>query len=164
MPCSCQIPVPNYPDNAEWGPILWNILHGMAERAGRAVLPADEVREWQKLIKLTGDILPCDKCRDHYAAYLRSHPVSHFSKIPYSNLKTSVKTFFWELHNEVNTQNGKPIFLYDDLSRYEKVNLQDLFWRIDPIMKKAIQLSGVSLLKWTAWVHSFKMMRSILSA
>lgn len=165
MPCACQVPVPNYPENAEWGPILWEILHGIAECAGRAVLPDDEVREWQKFVKLTGDILPCDKCRPHYAAYLKLHPATHFAKIPYSSLKTSVKTFFWELHNEVNTDNGKPVFSYDDLpARYNKVNLQDLFWRLDPVMKKTIQLNGISLLKWTNWIHSFKMMRAILSA
>ena len=58
MPCACQIPVPQYPDTADWGPILWRILHGLAERAGKASLPADEIREWQKFIKLTGEMLP----------------------------------------------------------------------------------------------------------
>jgi len=164
MPCACLIPVPNYPDNAEWGPIIWEILHSLAERSGKAIMPADEVREWQKFLKATGEILPCDKCHDHYAAYLKTHPPAQFAKIPYSSLRTSVKTWVWELHNEVNIGNGKPAFKYEDLpARYAKVNFQDLLWRLEPIMRKAIQLSGISLLKWTAWVHSFKMMRAILA-
>ena len=46
MPCGCIIPIPEYPASAEWGPIIWNILHGLAEKAQRAALPADELREW----------------------------------------------------------------------------------------------------------------------
>ena len=46
MPCACRVPTPDYPANAAWGPILWQILHGIAEKAGRAPIPADEVREW----------------------------------------------------------------------------------------------------------------------
>ena len=38
MPCACQLPPEIYPDAAEWGPILWNILHGTAERVGTAIV------------------------------------------------------------------------------------------------------------------------------
>jgi hypothetical protein len=52
---------------------------------------------------------------------------------------------------------------YTLLNVYDTVNFQDQIWRLDPIMKRAIQLSGVSLLKWTAWLHSYKMLLSLLS-
>lgn len=163
MPCACQIPVPQYPDTADWGPILWTILHGLAEKAQRAGMPADEVREWQKFVKLTGEMLPCDRCRAHYQAYSKTHPLTQFADVPYSQLKTTIKTWFWTLHNEVNIENGKPVFAYEDLeTTYANVNFQDQFWRLEPIIKKAINIQGMGLLTYMNWVKSFKMLRAIL--
>lgn len=126
-------------------------------------MPADEVREWQRLLKLTGEMLPCDKCRAHYTTYLGTNPLTQFAEGPYSQLKTTVKTWLWRLHNEINVDNGKPVFAYEDLeSTYSAVNLQDQFWRLEPIVKKAIQIQGLGLMKWLAWVKSFKMLRAIL--
>ena len=163
MPCACQIPTPKYPDTADWGPILWTILHGLAEKAGANLQPIDEVREWQKFVTLTGEMLPCEHCRAHYSAYSKTHPVTQFAVVPYSSLRTSIKTWFWELHNEVNTSAGKPVFNYDELtSTYGSVSFYDLFYRLEPVIKKAIQLSGVSLMKWMNWVKSFKMLKANL--
>ncbi len=164
MPCACMIPVPKYPETADWGPILWTLLHGLAEKAGQAALPADEIREWQKFLKATNDMLPCDKCRAHFSAFLKANPATQLQTIPYAQVKTWIRSWFYTLHNEINVENGKPEYPFAQLSiDYGLVNFQDWFWRLEPIIKKAIELSGVSLLKWTAWVHSFKMLRSILS-
>ncbi len=163
MPCACQIPIPQYPDTADWGPILWTLLHGLAEQAGKAALPADEIREWQKFLKVTGEMLPCDNCRSHYSAFLTANPQTQLSTIPYSDLKRWIRSWYFTLHNEINVENSKPVFEYSSLtSTYQSVNFTDLFYRLEPIIKKAIQMNGVSFLKWTAWTHSFKMLRSIL--
>lgn len=159
-----MIPVPKYPETADWGPILWAILHGLAEKAGRAALPADEVREWQKFLKATNEMLPCDKCRAHFSAFLKANPATALQTIPYAQVKTWIRSWFYTLHNEINVENGKPVYPLSQLViDYEMVNFQDLFWRLEPIIKKAIELSGVPLLRWQAWVYSFKMLRSILS-
>jgi hypothetical protein len=164
MPCACQIPVPDYPSTADWGPILWSILHGLAQKSGRSFFPADESREWQKFLKATGEILPCDHCRAHYHAFTEKHPLTQIKIMSKDVLKTFLKTWLWMLHNEINVSNKKPLFQFDDLdSTYSSVNFQDQLWRLDPIMKRAIQLSGVSLLKWTAWMHSYKMLQSLIS-
>jgi hypothetical protein len=163
MPCACQVPVPQYPETADWGPILWTIFHGLAEKAGRAPLPADEVREWQRLLKLTADMLPCEKCRVHFSAFLKANPSTALNTLPYKQLRIWIRSWFYTLHNEINVANGKEEFPFDQLaSTYANVNFQDLLWRLEPVIKKAIQLSGISLMKWTSWVHSFKMMKSIL--
>ena len=159
MPCACQIPVPEYPENAEWGPLLWNILHGLAQRA-QGFYPHDEPREWVKIIKLTAEMLPCDKCREHMNEFIRKNPPTVFADSP--ELKTSVKTWFWSLHNEVNVRNGKPEFPFDTLSQYNTINLQDLLWRLDPVIKKAIQINGLGFLKYTKWIATIKMIRSML--
>ena len=160
MPCGCIIPIPEYPASAEWGPIIWNILHGLAERAQQAILPADELREWPRLIRATSEMIPCDVCRDHMRHYMKEHPLT---EIPYSLLKIKVKSWFFDLHNEINIGNNRPVFLYDDLTaKYGKMDLQDLLWRLDPVIKKAIQVNGVGQVKYMNWVKSVKMMRAIL--
>ena len=163
MPCACRVPIPDYPANAEWGPILWNILHGLAEKAGQASLPADEIREWQAFLKATGEVLPCDECRDHYRRYTQANPLTHFAQVPYASLKTSVKTWLWQLHADIRTEYGRPVLPYEDLTAtYGSVDLQDLFWRLEPVIKKTIIIKGMGLIKWLQWVSKFRMLRSTL--
>jgi len=159
MPCACLIPAPNYPETADWGPILWTILHGLAEKAGQGFIRDDEVREWQKLIKITGEVLPCDQCKTHYQSFLKINPFP----VDKSQVNTWVKTWFWNLHNEVNVSKGLETFPFTQLSVYSNVNFTDLLHRLNPVIKKAIELSGVPYMKWTAWISSFKMLRSILA-
>jgi hypothetical protein len=163
MPCACQVPVPDYPATADWGPILWNILHGFAERTGRSINKADEVREWQKFIKATSEVLPCDICREHFKRYQVINPFTHITQVPSTDVRTWVKTWLLNIHNEINAGTNKPIFSYADLeAKYIGIDLADQLYRLTPIIKNAISLSGVPYMKWTAWVASFKMMRSIL--
>lgn len=163
MPCACQIPVPDYPSTADWGPIMWTILHGLAQRAGRSILPADEIREWQKFLKVTGEVLPCDHCRDHYTRYITQYPLTQIKTFSPPQLKLFITNWLWVLHNEINADNKKPAYDYTLLNVYDTVNFQDQIWRLDPIIKRAIQLSGVSLIKWTAWLHSYKMLLSLIT-
>jgi len=163
MPCACLIPVPAYPETSDWGPILWTILHGIAEQSQKSILPLDELREWPKFLKLTGDILPCDKCRAHYQRYLHSHPFTPTQQT-YGTLKEWIKRWFFNLHNEINTENGKPIFLYEDLeTTYKNVDFRDMIWRLEPVMKKAIQLNGIGIFKWRNWLNSLIMLRASLA-
>ena len=165
MPCACRVPVPDYPANAAWGPILWTILHGIAEKAQRAALPADEVREWQRFLKATGEMLPCEMCQSHFVQYSKQNPITHFAEIPYSMLKTSIKTWLWQLHADIRTEYGKEVLPYDQLeATYGHVNLQDQLWRLEPVIKQAVQIKGYGLMKWQAWVKSFKMLRATLGA
>jgi len=168
MPCPCQIPVPDYPDNAEWGPIFWRLLHGLAEVSQRASLPMDELREWKKFLELIGETLPCDFCRRHYNVYMKQHPFPFLASkssnsTPYNQLNTWLKTFFLNLHNEVNVSNNKPVFEYADLtSAYSHVNVQDCIWQLDPVMKKVVVLNGVTVMKWNRFVHCTRMLKSII--
>jgi hypothetical protein len=188
MPCACRVPIPDYPSNAAWGPLFWLILHGLAEKAGQGTMfgsgsGADEVREWQRFLKATGETLPCDECRAHFLNYtaanplillppgqesavvlpLKGAPLTHFAEVPYQSLKTAVKTWLWQLHNDIRVEYGHTPLPFDQLTPlYAGVNLQDLFWRLEPVMKNAINIKGMGGMKWQAWVKSFKMLRAIL--
>jgi hypothetical protein len=163
MPCACQVPIPQYPETAEWGPILWNIIHGLAEKAEKSIIHEDEIREWQKFVKAIGEVLPCDICRDHYKRYTAQNPFTQITKIPFNQVKDFVKHWVWNLHNEINVGNDKPVFEYSLLAEtYSTINLEDQYYRLLPVIKKAITLNGVPFLKWQSWVSSYKMMRAIL--
>ena len=159
MPCGCRIPVPNYPDNVEWGPIVWRILHGLAEHTGRAYSKDTEIRAWQKLFRLTAQILPCDKCNEHMAEFIIRRPLTYFTVT--SNLRTTIRTWLWDLHNEVNVRNQKPIYPFENLSEYSSVNIQDLLLRLDPVIKRALRIKTRGLLNYLHWCNTVKTLRAI---
>jgi hypothetical protein len=166
MPCACQLPPEIYPDASEWGPILWSILHGMAERAGSTAFPqfqGDERRALIRIMKSLVKVIPCPSCKEHYEVYLKEHPVEKIiTTIPYTDLKEYVKTWFWELHNWVNESLGRPIFLYADLTpTYRSVNLRQRLKELDVPLQRAIRLREGQLLGYTEFVNQTKILFSI---
>ena len=92
-------PAPSQPTyNAEttvWGPMLWKVLHTLAEFNTDAAL-------WNELItQLTKDI-PCVICRTHFTAYIQSQPITSFDTVTLIN-------WFFTLHNTVNQRTNKPV-------------------------------------------------------
>jgi hypothetical protein len=165
MPCGCQIPGPAYPENGEWGPFAWSILHGLAERTTRIVFALyenDERRAWIELLKATGNMLPCSECRDHYKAWLQAHPVSSIQTMPYSQLREWIRTWIWTLHEDVNTRLGKPSFPYTDVTaKYSSVGISWTFKTFELVEKKAIQQQGVNLKAWLDWVKPYRTLTSV---
>jgi hypothetical protein len=75
--------------------------------------------------------------------------------------KTFVQTWLWTLHNEINVENGKPELPFTDLPvLYGAVDIQDTYWRLEPVMKLAITKSGVGYICWLKWIASAKMLFS----
>lgn len=154
-----------YPEAAEWGPLLWTILHGLAEKAGKPISPIyseDERRAWLQFFKLTGDIIPCHICKEHFQIYLREHPVDQLRNLPLTALNDWVRTWFWEVHNWVNMTLQKPTFSKDQLSAtYGSVNIRTYIKRLEAPLKRAIMLSGNQFIKFTEWKGKLLMMLSI---
>jgi hypothetical protein len=158
MGCKCRAPVIDYPDSVDWGPILWKMLHALADRlsSGTPTLFRDEINLWKKLIPFTGDIIPCDICRAHYKEYLGENPMG-FLKMARPDAATWIQTWLWTLHNDINVENNKPTFAFTDLhATYGSINLTDMFHQLEPVMKRAIEPNGVSFLKWKAWIIVYK--------
>ena len=161
MPCACKKNVPDYPGTEEWGPLMWKLLHGLAEKIGKSKNVNEELREWKRLLTHTGDIIPCDVCKKHYKEVLRHNPVDQIIKMDTDVAYTFIRTWLWTLHNEINVENGKPELPYTDLSPlYSTVDLRDTLWRLEPVMKVAIMKSGVGYISWMKWSTSFKMISS----
>lgn len=106
----CEFVTMDSPQNHIWGPELWFLLHSSAERFGRPLskrLPDDEKRIWTSLLRSLQYSLPCPLCKKHYAAYLTKHPITL--------TREGIRTWLWNLHNEVNTRNNKPIMGLEEL-------------------------------------------------
>lgn len=166
MPCACNLPPEIYPDASEWGPILWTILHGIAERVGSTPFPQyqnDERRALIKVMKTLEKVIPCPSCKEHYEVYLKEHPVDKaIMDTPYQDLNRYVKTWFWELHNWVNESLGRPLFPYDQLTpAYKSVNLRAQMKLLDPPMRKAIRIRAGQLFGYTEFIKQTLILFSI---
>ena len=165
MGCSCRVPAESYPENAEWGPLFWTILHGLAERSGKQTnmnFQTDEIRLWIIILTQIAHILPCDICRNHYSEWLSDHPVDILKTMKYSETGLWIRNFLWTLHNTINEGNGKPIFEFNNLSTtYGSVNITNTWKALTPVMKKAISLNGLKLFTWNKWLSSVRMMEGI---
>ena len=151
MPCSCQVPIDSYPENAEWGPLFWTLLHSLADRAGKqtvSMLQTDETRVWGKLLPSIGATLPCDICRNHYKEWLTENPFTIVSSIPYSSFGDWIRKLLWSLHNRINEGNKKPQFPFDSLSNYKNTDITKSWRALEPVIRKAINLNGLSLFPW----------------
>lgn len=168
MPCACRIPAEKYPETADWGPLYWKLLHGLAEMAGKQKDPnfqADEIRIWINIITHIRNTLPCDVCRNHYAQWFEAHNPNVLSNMKYSEIAQWIQTYFWSLHNEINEGNDKKTLEFSELATlYKGVNITETWRSIEPVMKKAILMNGVTLLTWKKWLNHVRMLQGIYGA
>ena len=158
MPCACKNPPINVPDNLEWGPVFWRLLHGLAERAGTVGmerLRPDEVRAWKNVLTTLDKALPCEHCRGHLKSYIASHPVV----IPedYPQVREYIRSWLFELHDDVNRRLGKPLFPYNTIDLvYKSVNLKSTYDVLNVLVARSIQGTAIPLLSWKHWTVQVK--------
>jgi hypothetical protein len=165
MPCSCIVDIPAYPQNEEWGPLLWLLLHTFAEKAGKQdsiITKGDEQRAWPLFMKDLAPIIPCPYCRDHFQQYLKATPFELPSN--YYDWKLYIPHYFYTLHESVNARLGKPSFPEEDLKKtYSDVGkIKPTLASLDTIQQRAIKMGGVSLLAWRAWLKQLNMLRAAI--
>jgi len=87
------------PTPAVWGPVLWEVLHGLGFRSGKGpeYTAIDEKREVIWLIKHLEDIIPCRECRTHITAFKKREGFNN----------SGVGPWIWQLHESVNERLGK---------------------------------------------------------
>jgi hypothetical protein len=160
-----MIPIPDFPTNCEWGPILWRILHGLAAKYGRLMYVSfikEENLTWQKLIEQTQYILPCKDCRLHYKNYLTKNNPSILKTLTHEQQALWVQHFFFNLHNEINIKNNKPLFDFSSLhTTYNSVNYTFEIKHFEKLLKVVFQYNEVSLLSWLNWLKSFRTIANI---
>jgi len=156
MPCACKAPIDTYPENAEWGPLFWRLLHVFAEHSGKQInknLQQDELRLWIHLLEGLKNVLPCDICRTHYSTWLKEHNVEVLLDMDYSLTNNWIRNYLWSLHNTINEGNDKAVFPFESLHPLYRVFDIKVTWKaLEPVMKKVIILNGVHLLHWKKWL------------
>ena len=165
MPCACKIPAPDFPTNCSWGPILWKILHGLADKYGKLtskIFEKDEEVVWPRFIEQTAKILPCEECREHYGAYIKENNPIIVKTLPLTERATWIQNFYFNLHNQVNERNNKPLFALADLhTTYETINWQYEIKHFEALLKIVFKYNEVTLLSWMNWVRSLRSLMSI---
>lgn len=85
-----------------WGPSFWYILHLIT--FGYPDEPSYiEQRGYHDFFINLQHVIPCLKCKKHYAQHIQEHPVG-----PFLNTKANLIRWLVELHNRVNQQLNKP--------------------------------------------------------
>lgn len=165
MPCACRADQPEYPITDNWGPSLWQILHGLAEKGGKSIFPSfrdDEKRNWILLIELLPKIIPCPMCREHAQEWILKHPIKPIKDLEQDELYVWLTDWVYAFHESVNQRTGKPSFDKALLQQtYGQVNINHIYKSMKPYIEKAIRLSGVTLLPWQKWSNYLIMLRSV---
>lgn len=109
-----------------WGPLIWNFLHVLSIK----IKENEFLNNRDIIINFIFSIcdnLPCPTCASHARGYLK--------KINFNFIKSKehlIKSL-WSMHNEVNKQNKKEEFKYENIfevySKYNFENCAILFFK-----------------------------------
>ena len=83
-----------------WGPAAWNTLHAFAHAAPARLTEAEE-DAWRAFLAHFAALLPCPRCRRHFAAFLARR-----ARAPLRTRGDLVRLLH-DAHNEVNVRTGK---------------------------------------------------------
>lgn len=92
--------------NAIWGPLLWRILHILAEQVGKPkhkLTQTDEVTKWIQFMRSVEQTMPCALCRGHYKEWLVKHPLNELALLRGQAFREGARKYVWQLHENVNT-------------------------------------------------------------
>ena len=99
-----------------WGPHAWQFLHSITLSYPDNPTLEDK-NNHAYFFNSIQNILPCQKCRDHYTQNLQELPVEQ-------HLDNKESLFRWlvDVHNRVNVTNNKREYSYDEVTElYEKI-------------------------------------------
>tara|TARA_Y100000816_G_scaffold200776_2_gene147479 strand:+ start:2935 stop:3537 length:603 start_codon:yes stop_codon:yes gene_type:complete len=103
-----------------WGPYIWYMLHGLAEKIKDKSFHGLKNELLEHIFNICVN-LPCPSCSTHSREYLQ--------KIDLKKIKTKqeLRLMLLDFHNNVNTRLRKPIFSYQQLiDKYKTVNFNNV--------------------------------------
>lgn len=132
-----------------WGPLLWRLLHVIAEKLGTQkpeLLATDEARELVYLLRGVETIMPCEKCRKHYHDYRLKNPFEELSKKRGQALKNSTREWLYLLHEAVNKRNNieSGISLDTIETMYKDIKIQEAWVPLNKVLTTSVS-SGLIL-------------------
>ena len=104
-------------DPTVWGPHGWIFLHSITMAYPECPKLDDKVA-YKRFFSTLKDVLPCDKCRQHYGDNLVKYPLTD------EILESKERLVNWliDIHNAVNIMNGKPKWTTEQvLAKYDEL-------------------------------------------
>jgi len=87
-----------------WGPRLWYLLHTFSVKVE---LTVDNQILWGNFLKVSLAVMNCPKCQSHFSEALRGLNLKVITK-------AELEEWFYNLHNEINQTNIKPLFSVEE--------------------------------------------------
>jgi hypothetical protein len=95
------------PPNHVWGPHFWYVIHIVAFTYPQN--PNDiQKLAYRNFFESFANVLPCQKCKEHYKTHLNKHPIG-----PFLDSHTTLNQWVIDLHNLANYYLNKPKYSYD---------------------------------------------------
>jgi hypothetical protein len=150
-----------------WGPPLWMMLHGIAEALGNQTVPmlaTDEAHEIVFLLRDVEKIMPCQLCRAHYREWRKEHPLEELDKLRGYVLKTSVREWLFDLHENVNKSRGIESTLQIDQieDMYKQTDLKAAWAEFFKQVKLTTEVGLVSQTNLQMFHRRFGMLRKLV--
>lgn len=164
MTCSrCASDTTKYPKTSEWGPLVWKILHTLAERAGKQsneILRGDEMRAWVLVVKSLVATLPCEECRAHASSYINEFPFE--PPQAYQAWSLYIRSYFYTFHEAVNERLGKASYPFSSLAEAYKSTGELNQWTkdLEGMVTRAMKLNGLHMQPWLTWRNHVRMLRA----
>ena len=93
---------------AVWGPIFWTTMHIVS--LGYPSKPSEDDKVGAAAFyNSLATVIPCPICKTHYGTFLKASPVENAL-----NSRHELIHWVYELHNNVNTQLGKPRITFQE--------------------------------------------------
>ena len=123
-------------DTREWGPLLWTVMHSLAEIGALAAI-ADA--DWTDLFVSLQTSLPCPDCTNHYTAWLAARP-------PPTTGTAAARMWLLDLHNDINARKGVAVWTEAQLSpAYGSANKTTLTTQVEGL-RALIGVGAVTVL------------------
>ena len=137
------------PKNSEWGPLLWQMLHGVAEKLGRApnqLLFLDQRREMIFILRDLENIMPCQLCRNHYKVWRSKRPIDQFPETQ-AEFREAVRIWIYDLHENINTSHDyvSGVTLDQLGPMYTGYDLKELGRQFAFLLNRAVRLKAVDI-------------------
>ena len=164
MTCErCNRKMPGLPETAVWGPPLWAMLHGLAQRSDKIVTPHTMLyaaRQWIRLLEALPMTLPCPVCQSHAQEWLLSHPVQLLLK--QTDIKSWLVTWLYDFHESVNARRGVPSFNKELLEEtYKDLPLREIYEACKTILASAKEGRATGFLKWKQCIGTMLMLLAV---
>lgn len=152
----------------EWGPILWKLLHCMAERVGgtgSTIIDTDQANYFETVLTMLPVIIPCQECQAHAAAYLSANPVPTLRGLYGQTLRSTVREWLFTFHNAVRTNNQQAILVQtieECSALYQDCMMPKCeYTALVQTVAAAVRLGWVPIEQWRKWYSNIERLRII---